>query len=519
MEILTEKLTQRVKAFGKKQLELKSWYPIDTEKRRKTEVEVEYYFFLPEALGVDKNTFLSNTFYQNRKIYLRFRAPSYDLETLYAGDSSRLAELQSRYVRWVENPAERNQKKLRQECQFFGAVVHSSIRSQLSRIEKLRKDTDITEAISKTLDHFTALAQSYRQWIGATMERPDDPDAYLAQFWYLDEFISLLVERYSFYLLKLTERIMYRVGKKYQPLILQITYDESEYRRSMGYPTVLESGKENEAYKYRYRALKRFFEQVFFMDVELKKESVVAEQMLMVVAAGLAMIFAMTVAFIAQIKLSLLSASFFWAMVISYMFKDRIKEISRDRLKKLFLKDAYDHGFHLFSGFGTRRFAVVKESFSFIKSKKCSKVIKEIRGRPSFNLLADGGNPERIIRYKKKVKVYSKEFDKIYRRFDVKGVTDISRISLEHFVRNITPDKDMFYVSDGEHMQEVEAHKVYHMNMVVRQRGDVFERFSHYRVILDDEGVKRIEPVKSDRKQKKHGRAVDGPQPSVQIKQ
>ena len=53
------------------------------------------------------------------------------------------------------------------------------------------------------------------------------------------------------------------------------------------------------------------------------------EQMLLALAAGLSMIFATVVAFYAQQRFGMFTLPVFVAMVVGYMFKDRIKELAR----------------------------------------------------------------------------------------------------------------------------------------------------------------------------------------------
>ena len=95
---------------------------------------------------------------------------------------------------------------------------------------------------------------------------------------------------------------------------------------------------------FRQGALKKYLEQHSLPGNKGRKRGKFLEQAIYSVAAGIAMVFATMVAFIGQSRYGGLSLPFFIALVISYMFKDRIKELLRLYLSVTLRKWLYDRG-------------------------------------------------------------------------------------------------------------------------------------------------------------------------------
>ena len=80
---------------------------------------------------------------------------------------------------------------------------------------------------------------------------------------------------------------------------------------------------------YRWGVLKKYIESDLFLSIDKRKSGVITEQVYYSLAAGLSMIFATFISFFFQKKYGNFTTPFFFALVISYMLKDRIKEIVR----------------------------------------------------------------------------------------------------------------------------------------------------------------------------------------------
>ena len=87
---------------------------------------------------------------------------------------------------------------------------------------------------------------------------------------------------------------------------------------------------------YRWRSLKKFISSQLFLTVKMREGNPWLLQSLYGIAAAVSMVFATVVAFVWQGKYGALSWNLFLALVIAYIFKDRLKDWMRTRLAKLF---------------------------------------------------------------------------------------------------------------------------------------------------------------------------------------
>ena len=109
---------------------------------------------------------------------------------------------------------------------------------------------------------------------------------------------------------------------------------ETVHRESCQQPSIPKEGSDNEEYLYRESVLKKIMASILFLRTSVKREGVFLEQMLFGLAAGLAMAFATFIAFYSRTVVAIkdFSLGFFVVLVVAYMFKDRIKDISRSYL-------------------------------------------------------------------------------------------------------------------------------------------------------------------------------------------
>ncbi len=150
---------------------------------------------------------------------------------------------------------------------------------------------------------------------------------------FADEYQSLMLDRLIFTLmsgLRINDKPENPTIGRLNKLVL----DEMKYRKKMKYPSVANNNNIVESVVHREVRLKRFIESVFFLTINTRKEGVLYEQLFFSLAAGLAMVFATSISFTTQMIFGTLTLPFFIILVISYMFKDRIKEHTRMFLDK-----------------------------------------------------------------------------------------------------------------------------------------------------------------------------------------
>ena len=101
-----------------------------------------------------------------------------------------------------------------------------------------------------------------------------------------------------------------------------------------------------------------------FLNAKKKREGIIAEQVYFSVAAGISMIFATAIAFSFQQRYGNFTMPFFVALVVSYMLKDRIKELFRYYFAHKHRSKYFDNKTTF--GIGHNQIGWSREGFDFI---------------------------------------------------------------------------------------------------------------------------------------------------------
>lgn len=158
--------------------------------------------------------------------------------------------------------------------------------------------------------------------------------------------------------------------------------------------TPIEEDADNEILIFRQGVLKKYIGSVLFLDTQRESEGKFLEQILVGGAAGLAMVFATLVAFYAQKEFGNFTLPLFALLVASYIFKDRIKELSRIYFVNKLNKYRFDHKTDIFGDEG-KRVGTCKEAINFVPEYKLPRKIRTFRKKNILRKFKTGGEAKR----------------------------------------------------------------------------------------------------------------------------
>jgi hypothetical protein len=248
---------------------------------------------------------------------------------------------------------------------------------------------------------------------------------------------------------------------------------------------------------YRRNQLKKYIEDVFYLNRDVRVDGAVVQQTLLALAAGLAMVFSTGIAFYYQQVYGNFTIPFFIALVISYMLKDRIKWLMGWLLVSKSNSFYYDYKIRINNSL-KKKIGVIKENFVFVPIKKLGKKVKTHRMKDRIIAADEYDLREKIIQYKKKIVIYPKRFGDDLPDKNILGLTDITRFNFHRFIQYMDdPKEDFILVKKGEIYNKV-ANKIYHINLIQKHYTEEGIEFSRYRIIINRNGIKRIEKVALD---------------------
>lgn len=511
-----------VKPRGKASIEVKSRYLLGPDAgARRERFTVDLHFFLPASFRVGPDTYERPQFYRDAKTHVRFDTPQLDLESILATEcsDSPLVRLE-KMAQAAEDGGALRTDTLLYESKLLAAVYKSLLRRMVGGLDavvpadavdgdpsdlyddefELETDADGDQraappdpspgdlrALYRVVKRTHKLTRSL-----LSVDRISSAHQHLRM---IDEHISLLLERYlSRYLEFVEDHDFDAAGRK---RITKMLIAESEYRRRAEYPTALDGNltkRDLEAYVYREKMLKKYASEVLFLGVKTHDEAKTTEHILYAAAAGIAMVFATAVGFYAQTVYGGISAAVFLLLVVSYMVKDRLKDIFRSYFQRSAGGRFYDRRTNLYDGIWNKRLARVRERTSFVGEKRVDPAIARARARGSFEEQLATSAAESHLVYRKVVDIKASTLRRIHSR--IRGLADILILDLQPMLRHLASQSTSVPVVSGGELQRIEqAQRVYHLNLVADGTWRGERRVSRFRLVVDRDGIRRIEAV------------------------
>jgi hypothetical protein len=311
-----------------------------------------------------------------------------------------------------------------------------------------------------------------------------------------DEYISLLIEDNTYHLLEKLLESKRELSRQMHADLLAVIDSEVQYRHKRGYRSIPEEQNDNETMVFRRSVLKKFMSTVLFLDTEIQKGGFMIEQTLFGFAAGVAMFFATAVAFISQSVYGNLTIPFFVALVVSYIFKDRIKDLLRFYLSREMTRFLFDHKTRVYNAV-RNVVGVCRESFEFIRRQKLAPEIRDLRNCDHITEIENGWVGEQVFFYRKLTHLYPNWTGSIFSEYEIDGIHDIMRFNIQNFLRKMDdPSKELFLMAD-EGYHRIKGTRVYHLNLIVKMADDKRQSYARYRVVFNRKGIKRIEKVRA----------------------
>jgi hypothetical protein len=272
---------------------------------------------------------------------------------------------------------------------------------------------------------------------------------------------------------------------------------ESRYRAQAGYLNLTARRVNGEYFTYRASALKKAVQQALYVGSgRLQKEKFI-RNVTGLVAAGLAA----TWAVVAQLPQRVqhlppfLQSTLVALPVVAYMAKDRIKELTREWLMRRVR--GYDHELELRAGAladgGLGELTgTIRETTRFVSPEQAPASVRRLR--VVQRTVAPVGQTEVVLHHRRTLRLESTDRAGAAAGF---GFRQILRLNLRHFLTRLDDPQQRWhhYAPDRRRFLAAALPKVYHLNLVVALREGASETLRRWRIVLNKQGIVRIEPV------------------------
>ncbi len=443
------------------------------------------WIFVPNSLDINAAKYNKDDFYRDLKSGVRLITPSYGMHELANDDTLLPSQALTDNFNDLQAAPDDTQD-LTHTVKMYCAIAKSAFRDACFAVTEETDDGQRMESCQQFLDDGPKILARFRGLFNQ-LTNDNATDRTRQVFAYGDEFLSNVLEKYTY---RLRDAIRLHHPEEYtelEPRFKEVLFDERSYREQKGYLSVkVDDDKGNEDFVFRASLLKKFSESDLYLNATKRKNTFLVEQILYSLAAGAAMVVATLSSFFFQQRYGNFTLPFLIALVISYMFKDRLK----DWLRFYFARRVSSKVFDTRTDFRIkgRHIGWSKDSVDFIDSDKIIPEVIELRSRnPLFAEVS--GKDEKVMLFRKKVQLWPSELAKAS-PYPLRGINDILRYNITEFTRKM--DNPSFPLSgtweDNEY-KPVEGKKVYHITFVIQC---VYEGKTEYKRIVvrcDRDGI------------------------------
>lgn len=483
----------QVKLHDKYSVEFKVGYQVDREKEV-NEFKMNTWFFVPHSLDINASTYAKEAFYRDVRSNVRLITPVYTLEEIVRGEWTPFIFLEEAFQHLAGEVTRESLATYEYQIKMFASIFKSALRNKVNEaVHHEVEGTERAEHVERYAESVRQVARRYRE-LKKTVDVPGMPKEAMNYYSFGDEYLSNLVEFHTFRLLDGLREFDMKCYEREVGSLLGLVHEEISYKKKNGYLVAERESKDrNRAVIYRRGMLKKYAESDLFLKASKKKDGVLVEQIYYSLAAGLSMIFATVVAFSFQKKYGNFTMPLFVALVVSYMLKDRIKELMRFYFAHRLGKNYFDRKTTI--SMNDKVIGRMKEGMDFISERKVPGEIISRRARPDL-LEADNRNAEeKIILYRKLIQLNSEALDE-YSQYDIAGINEIIRFEVGNFVRKMDEREYELYVPDGDAAYEaIKGDKVYYVNFLIQLQHEAMVDYRRYRLVINRDGIQEIQKL------------------------
>lgn len=478
-----------VKIHDNFSVEFKTGFITNNRPEDINEFKINTWIFIPNSLDINRRTYSKDEFYKDVKNNIRLITPIYSLSDILKPGRGPLPRLQRALDELFISPEDDTKtENYVYQVKMLLCIMKSALRREVHIISKLNDDNEILRQTELYIEQTRAIALQYRE-MWEMLINPEITNRQREYFLFGDDFLGNIIEQYSFLIMRLVRnRAAFGSIKS---LLNHLIAEELEHKRKQKFHILEKGNKEQNSIVISQRnILKKFVESDLFLQIVKKKDGAFAEQFYYSIAAGVAMIFATVISFFATQRYGNFTTDLFIVLVVSYMLKDRIKELMRFYFASKLGKRYFDTKLKL--SIRKQEIGWVKEAFDFMEEVKVPDEIINLRNRAPLVEAENETYDEKIILYRKWVRLSRTEIEK-YKEYRLSGINDITRFNLLNFVQKMGNPSIPLYLSDEKNgFTTIEGIRVYPLHFIVQCESDADTYYKKYRLLFNREGITSV---------------------------
>lgn len=483
-------IEESVKVHDKFSIEMKLGFNVN-QKQKISDFAINTWFFIPNSLDINPLTYEKKDFYRDLKSNIRLITPIFKLGDIASGPDTPLLKLENSIRSLSAQPSRHHAAEYEYHIKMFLTILKSSLRDEVARIGSNNSKEDLVYLLSDYIDHIETIARRYRS-LKQMIETPAVNGELTNFYSFGDEFMINVMEQHSFKLLKMISKVSHPGMDELKDRLLNSINREIGYKKEHGLLVVEENEpKGNRELIFRLGMLKKFAENELFLTTDKKKDGILIEHVYYSIAAGLSMVFATAVAFSVQQKYGNFTMPFFAALVVSYMLKDRIKELGRYYFAHKLVRRYFDN--KVMIRLKDNVVGWSKEAMDFIAEPKVPQEVIKIRDRSSILEANNRSFSERILLYRRLVRIYRNTLETDI-QYESSGIHDIIRFNVSSLLTKMdNPNFPLFAMDEKDEVKVIKGERTYYLNLIMQLKHEEQLEYRRYRIALNRKGILHIE--------------------------
>ena len=454
---------------------------------------VNAWIFVPNSLDINPENYGKKQFYRDIKSNVRLMTPVYLLKEIADESSLPLTSLRKALEAVAAGAEPSDVDAYQYHLKMFSAIFKSSLRNHAMHIRATRLLSaslylvdDYAGNAALVLERFRAL---YR-----LIDIPTVSDKIRGYFRLCDEFMSHSLDVQTIRIIKKMDSApdadaLAGARKNLTDLIKK----ERAYKTMAEYGMLDGDDRHDRQLVYHRGMLKKFVESELYIHLSKKRDGVAIEQLYYSIAAGVAMIFATAVAWFTQVRYGNITWPLFVVLVVSYMLKDRIKDLMRYYFAHKLGNKYYDKRAKV--TIGKTRVGEIKEGFDFISLGQTPQEVMKLRERASSVEDESHVFDEKVMLYRKHLTIDDVAL-KGMDDYPITGLNEIMRLHLTRFTHKMDNPKISIDTLDADgNIKSMSVRKTYYINIVFQLQHDGETEYHHFRVVMSRDGVIQVKEI------------------------
>ena len=473
-------------------IEFKIGYSNDNKSKENNFI-VNAWIFIPNSLDINTSTYSKEQFYRDMKSNIRLITPEFQLDDIVNGNSIPFNKLKKSCKDMISSPTQININEYEYQIKMFAAITKSSLRNTSDYIIKsdnISIKIDLCDKYSSSLLNILDKFHSLKKFIDIPIYSNEIKDIYT----FGDEYICNLCKIYTLKIIKQIESLTDVSYENSLAKLINVIKQNDYYTNITAYQHIeIGNDKSNRELIHHYGLLKKYIESILYLTVNKTNDGQTAEQLMYGITAGIAMIIATVIALPFQKTLGNYPILLFIVLVISYMLKDRIKDLMRFYFAHKLKNKYYDNKTLLH--IKNIEIGWIKEGMDFISNDKTPDSVLSIRNRSRILKADNKIFDEKIILYRKKVFINNIRLSNNY-DYLITGINDIIRLHINSFILNMdNPEIPIFIINNNNNVSTIYSKKIYYLNIILQFQYDNRKEYKGFRISATRDGILEIKEL------------------------